>query len=72
MQEESERKRSRLGIIVSLFLLRGPLGLTMLWKSEAFDRREKIALTVTVAVYSLVLVAAFYFAARLISRSFTL
>ena len=57
-------------MLLSLFLVRGPLGLRMLWRSERFERSEKKFLTVLVVVYSAVLIAAFYYAARMILEMF--
>jgi len=39
-----------------LFAVLGPFGLPLLWKSRSFSRWSKIALTVAVAAYTILLV----------------
>jgi hypothetical protein len=43
-------------VLVLLFFVLGPLGLPYLWKSPRFSRGMKIALTVCVIVYTVLLV----------------
>ena len=57
---------SRMAVLVSVFLVRGPLGLGLLWKSERFSRTEKKVLTFVVVAYTLVLAVAFYWAGSVI------
>lgn len=45
-------------VLLSLFLILGPLGLPLLWNSSRFSKWAKIGLTVAVAVYTLALVQA--------------
>lgn len=42
-------------VLLMLFVVLGPLGLPLLWKSPAFPRWAKIGLTVAVLVYTLAL-----------------
>jgi len=63
---------SRMAVLVSLFLLRGPLGLGGLWKSGRFERSEKYVLTAAVLVYTAVLFAVIYLAAAALYRHMTL
>jgi hypothetical protein len=66
---KDDEEPSRIMVLVSLFLVRGPLGLPLVWKSGRFDRREKVVLTVAVTVYTVGLILAFYLAARAILRA---
>jgi len=43
-------------VLLALFLVLGPFGLPLLWKSPSFSRWAKIALTVAVAAYTILLV----------------
>ena len=43
-------------VLLMLFVVLGPLGLPVLWKSRSFSRWSKIALTVAVAAYTILLV----------------
>src|SRR5436309_11305700 len=45
-------------VLLMLFAVLGPFGLPLLWKSPSFSRWWKIALTVAVAAYSILLVEA--------------
>src|SRR5437899_9896884 len=45
-------------VLLMLFLVLGPFGLPLLWKSPSFSRWSKIALTVAVAAYTILLVEA--------------
>ena len=47
-----------------LFVVVGPLGLLLLWKSPSFSRWSKIALTVAVAAYTVVVLEAAFIAIR--------
>ncbi len=57
---------TRMQVLVSLFLWRGPFGLGSLWKSDAFQRREKLILTLAVCAYSVLLLVILYAAGRLL------
>jgi len=48
---------SRLAILGLLFGVTGFLGIPVLWMSPAFSRNEKIAWSVAVTIYTLVLIA---------------
>ena len=43
---------SRAFILVSLFVLVGPLGLPLLWKSPQFSKQAKVMLTVATGLYT--------------------
>src|SRR3989442_4807454 len=43
-------------VLLMLFVVLGPLGLPLLWKSPRFSRWSKIALTAAVAAYTILLV----------------
>ena len=43
---------SRKGILVMLFLVLGPFGLGLLYKSRCFSRNAKIFLTIGVLIYT--------------------
>ena len=47
-----------------LFVVLGPFGLPLLWKSPSFSLRSKIALTVAVAAYTILLVEVVLIAIR--------
>lgn len=49
---------SRLAILALLFFVTGILGLPLLWMSGSFSQTEKIAWSIVVAIYTLVLVGA--------------
>ena len=51
-------------VLLTLFLVLGPFGLPLLWKSPSFSRWSKIALTVAVAAYTILLVEAVRIAIR--------
>lgn len=51
-------------IVFLLFVVLGPLGLPLLWKSPAFSRATKIALTVVVVVYTALLLERVVLAVR--------
>lgn len=57
-----------LWVLLLLFVVLGPFGLPYLWKSPAFSRPVKIALTVAVAIYTAVLVRESLEAYRAIER----
>ena len=54
----------RWAVVVLLFLVLGPFGLPLLWKSPAFSRNMKIALSVAVLAYSALLVGSVLMAVR--------
>ena len=45
-------------VLVMLFLVMGPFGVPLLWKSPRFPKWAKIALTIAVALYTYWLIAA--------------
>jgi hypothetical protein len=47
---------SKTGVLVMLFLVLGPFGLTFLYKSPCFSQKAKIWLTVAVMLYAAVIV----------------
>ena len=61
--EPAKTGPSALAVILSLFLLLGPFGLGVLWRSDKFTRPAKWGLTVLVVAYTAVLVYAGYLAA---------
>ncbi|MCD6404329.1 MAG: hypothetical protein J7M19_00720 [Planctomycetes bacterium] len=66
MTHKQPKEPSRILILVSLFLIRGPLGLGMLWKSERFEPGEKKLLTLMVIVYTLIIAVAILVAGKLV------
>jgi hypothetical protein len=52
-------------IVVLLFLVLGPLGLPLLWRSPSFTRGWKIVLTLAMVVYTVLLVDSVVVATRL-------
>jgi hypothetical protein len=52
-------------VVVLLFLVLGPLGLPLLWKSPSFTRGWKIVLTLAMVVYTLLLIDSVIVATRL-------
>jgi hypothetical protein len=55
-------------VLLMLFVVLGPFGLPLLWKSPSFSRWSKIALTVAVAAYTILLVEAVLIAIRAVIR----
>ena len=53
-------------VLVMLFLMLGPFGLPLLWKSPRFPQWAKIALTIVLALYTYWLIAATMTAVRAI------
>ena len=51
-------------VVVLLFLVLGPLGLPLLWKSPSFTRGWKIVLTVLMVVYTVMLLDSMVVAVR--------
>src|SRR5215470_5022977 len=51
-------------VLLALFVVLGPFGLPLLWKSPSFSRWSKIALTVAVAAYTILLLDALRIAIR--------
>lgn len=51
-------------VVVLLFLVLGPLGLPLLWKSPSFSRSWKIVLTVAMVVYTALLAESLVVAMR--------
>jgi len=58
-------------VLVLLFLVLGPLGLPLLWKSPSFTRGWKIFLTVAMAVYTALLVESVVVAVRVAMEQLT-
>jgi len=54
----------RWGVLLLLFVVLGPLGLPLLWKSPSFTRGWKIVLTVLMVVYTVMLVDSMVVAVR--------
>jgi hypothetical protein len=52
-------------VVLLLFLVLGPLGLPLLWKSPSFTRGWKFVLTVAMGVYTALLVESVVVAVRL-------
>lgn len=52
-------------VVLLLFLVLGPFGLPLLWKSPSFSRGMKLTLTIVVLVYSALLLEAVLTAVRL-------
>lgn len=69
MGKDGDEKRSRMWILISLFLVRGPFALRLLWKNDEFRPSEKIVLTAAVAVYTVILVVALIYTAKRIHTS---
>lgn len=55
----------RWAVLVLLFLVLGPFGLPLLWRSPSFTRGWKIALTVAMAIYTVLLIDSLVVATRL-------
>jgi hypothetical protein len=53
------------GVLVLLFLVLGPLGLPLLWRSPSFSRAGKIVLTVVMVVYTALLLDSMVVAVRM-------
>jgi len=53
-------------VVLLLFLVLGPLGLPLLWRSPCFTRAWKIVLTVAMGVYTLLLIDSMVVAVRLV------
>jgi hypothetical protein len=53
-------------VVLLLFLVLGPLGLPLLWRRPSFTRGWKIALTVAMAVYTLLLIDSMVVAVRIV------
>jgi len=53
-------------VVFLLFVVLGPFGLPLLWKSPGFSRGWKIALTIATAVYTLMLLKSTLEATRLV------
>jgi len=64
MSAPSKWYHQRWAVVVLLFLVLGPFGLPLLWKSPAFSRNMKIALSVAVVAYSAMLVGSVLMAVR--------
>lgn len=77
MQEPSEPPASPAwyyrpwAVVGLLFLVLGPLGLPLLWKSPSFSRTWKIVLTVAMVVYSVLLVESMVVAYRMALEQLT-
>ena len=54
----------RWGVLLLLFVVLGPLGLPLLWKSPSFTRGWKIVLTALMVVYTVMLVDSMVVAVR--------
>jgi hypothetical protein len=52
-------------VVLLLFLVLGPLGLPLLWRSPSFTRGWKIVLTVAMGVYTLLLIDSMVAATRI-------
>ena len=52
-------------VVILLFLVLGPLGLPLLWRSPSFTRGWKLALTIALVVYTLLLIDSMVVATRL-------
>jgi hypothetical protein len=52
-------------VVALLFLVLGPLGLPLLWRSPSFTRGWKIALTVAMVVYTALLAESMVVAVRM-------
>ena len=52
-------------VVLLLFLVLGPLGLPLLWRSPSFTRGWKIVLTVVMVVYTVLLIDSVVVATRL-------
>lgn len=55
----------RWGVLLLLFVVLGPLGLPLLWKSPSFTRGWKIVLTALMVVYTVMLVDSMVVAVRM-------
>ena len=54
----------RWGVLLLLFVVLGPLGLPLLWKSPSFTRAWKIVLTALMVVYTVMLLDSMVVAVR--------
>jgi len=57
MKPESRWFYNVWAVLLALFVVLGPLGLPLLWRSPRFSRGAKVLLTALTAVYTLLLVA---------------
>src|SRR5436309_5300023 len=64
MEPESRWFYSVWAVLLALFVVLGPLGLPLLWRSPRFSRGTKVLLTALTVVYTLVLIAETLNAAR--------
>ena len=55
----------RWGVLLLLFVVLGPLGLPLLWKSPSFTRGWKIVLTALMVIYTVMLVDSMVVAVRM-------
>jgi hypothetical protein len=53
------------GVLLLLFVVLGPLGLPLLWRSPSFTRGWKIVLTVAMVVYTALLFESMVVAVRM-------
>jgi hypothetical protein len=52
-------------VVVLLFVVLGPLGLPLLWRSPSFNRSSKIVLTVAMVAYTALLAESMIVAVRM-------
>ena len=57
MEGQSRWFYSVWSVLLALFVVLGPLGLPLLWRSPRFSRGTKVLLTALTVVYTLVLIA---------------
>lgn len=53
---ESKLLQSRIAVIATLFLVTGFLGIPLLWMNKRFSHSERIAWSILVTVYTLILI----------------
>ena len=65
MEPESRWFYSVWSVLLALFVVLGPFGLPLLWRSPSFSRCMKLTLTIVVLAYSVLLLEAVLTAVRL-------
>jgi hypothetical protein len=70
MEGESRWFHRPWAVLLMLFVVLGPFGLPLLWRSPAFSRGAKVVLTALTAVYTFLLVDETFRAARLAIATF--
>jgi hypothetical protein len=70
MEPESRWFYSVWSVLLALFVVLGPFGLPLLWRSPRFSRRMKVLLTAATVVYTALLIDEMLRAGRLVAAMF--